>query len=213
MIGHANNPFSRYAVTSSGIGSSPLSHYTGDFSPFKLANGLAFVANGAVVDVTSQPNRMIGTFSYRPSSAFTPTNALLAPDPELGRVFFFTSGLLAYDTSTFLQTANVPINLAATEPAGTVPSTVDVVRWGQDGVAALTSSGNIYILRGPAVAPQLLQAGPTPTLGPNAPSSLTHGSGNTVLTLSGTNFPPGSCCHLERLIPHNQLGRRNACCR
>ena len=35
-------------------------------------------------------------------------------------------------------------------------SGLDVVRWGQDGLALLTSGGHIYFLRGPVVLPELL---------------------------------------------------------
>jgi hypothetical protein len=74
---------------------------------------------------------------------------------------------------------------------GSTPTPVDVVRWGQDGVAALTASGNIYLLRGGAVLPQLLQTNTPPVLNSSSPGSLGHGSGNTVLSIAGSNFLPG----------------------
>jgi trimeric autotransporter adhesin len=68
---------------------------------------------------------------------------------------------------------------------------VDLVRWGQDGLAALTSGGHIYLLRGAFVVPQLLAANPAATLTSSSSSTITHGSGNTLLTLTGSNFLPG----------------------
>jgi hypothetical protein len=42
-----------------------------------------------------------------------------------------------------------------TDPdAGT--NAVDLVRWDQDGLAALTTSGQVYLVRGAAIVPQLL---------------------------------------------------------
>ena len=61
---------------------------------------------------------------------------------------------------------------------------------GQDGLAALTSTGTIYLLRGPAVVPQLLEINSPPVLASSS-VGLVHGSGNTILTLSGTNLLPG----------------------
>jgi hypothetical protein len=70
-------------------------------------------------------------------------------------------------------------------------SPVDTFRWGQDGLAILTSTGNLYLLRGPAIVPQLLNTNTPATLSSSFLTSITHGTGNTVLTLTGTNFVPG----------------------
>jgi len=67
----------------------------------------------------------------------------------------------------------------------------DLIRWGQDGLAALTSSGHLYLLRGAAVVPGELTANSAATLTSSSSSTLTHGSGNTLLTLTGSNFLPG----------------------
>ena len=204
VIGYGDYAFSLYAVTTSGLGGTPLSHFTGDASPFKLSNGLAFVNNGTVVDVTSQPNSVVGSFPLNP--AYYGSNLLyLEPDTELGRAFFLLNydgistysaggaptGLAIFDTKTFAGVGYVPLDMAAIEPTTFNPSAVDVVRWGQDGIAGLTNSGNIYLVRGPAIVPQLLETQTAPVLSSNVSGTLTHGSGNTVLTLSGSNFLPG----------------------
>ena len=204
VLGYGDYAFSRYAVTASGLGGTPLSYFTGDSSPFKLANGLAFVNNGAVVDVTSQPNRLVGTFPLSP--AYYGSSLLyLEPDAELGRAFFLLNydgtstysasgaptGLAVFDTNTFAGVGYVPLNMAAIEPSTFNPSAVDVVRWGQDGIAGLTGAGNIYLVRGPAIVPQLLETQTAPVLSSSISGTLMHGSGNTVLTLSGANFLPG----------------------
>jgi hypothetical protein len=203
LVAGCNSPLlQRYTVTSSGV--NPLdvaasSSLLAASGPFKLVNGMAFTSNGGVADVKSQPARQLGTF---PFSFSTNTQASVMPELTLGRVFFLAaydgatyssvnpSGIAAFDPNTFLPAAFVPLNIAAIE--GTLPYTpMDVIRWGQDGLAALTSSGTIYLLRGPAVVPQLLQTNTPPILAASSPGTVQHGSGNAVLTLSGTNFLPG----------------------
>lgn len=68
---------------------------------------------------------------------------------------------------------------------------VDLVRWGQDGLALLTSTGQVVLLRGPFVTPQLLVTNTAATLSASSSTTLSHGSGNVLLTLTGSNFVPG----------------------
>jgi trimeric autotransporter adhesin len=68
---------------------------------------------------------------------------------------------------------------------------LDFVRFGQDGLALLTNTGQIVLLRGGFVVPELLQQNSPASLTAASNTSLTHGSGNTVLTLTGSNFLPG----------------------
>ena len=52
-----------------------------------------------------------------------------------------------------------PTAISSTVPSGTSGPSVtytDLLHWGQDGLALLTSAGQIAILRGPFVVPQLL---------------------------------------------------------
>jgi hypothetical protein len=97
-------------------------------------------------------------------------------------------GLLSYDSGNYLRNAVLPLNMPAIEGT-TSYSVVDLVRWGQDGLAALTSTGHIYLLRGPFVVPQLLNSNSPAVI--SSGSTLTHGSGNTLLTITGSNFVPG----------------------
>jgi hypothetical protein len=69
---------------------------------------------------------------------------------------------------------------------------VDVFRWGQDGLAVLSSGGYVYLVRGGAIVPELLSVNPAATLAASSANSIAHGSGNTLLTLTGTNFIPGA---------------------
>jgi hypothetical protein len=97
------------------------------------------------------------------------------------------AGVVAYDTNSFLPTSFTPFAVDSSD--GLPISGVDLFRWGQDGIAALNSTGTIYLMRGPAVVPQLLGTSTPPVLA-SAPT-LQHGAGNTVVTLNGSNFLPG----------------------
>lgn len=103
----------------------------------------------------------------------------------------FVSGIVAYDQKTFLPAAAV--NLSFPQLSGSqVTGAVDIVRWGQDGLAALTTGGQVYLLRGPVVASQLLNpASPPPVLSASSIVTASHGTGNILLTLTGSNFVPG----------------------
>ena len=127
----------------------------------------------------------------------------VAPDASLQRTFltvnstsidafFAQNAIEAFDNNTYLLSATIPVNFAATEgsqnPDWTIP---DLLRWGQDGLAALTDSGHIYLFRGAAIVPQLLNQNTAATLTSSSTISITHGAGNTLLTLTGSNFVPG----------------------
>ncbi len=126
----------------------------------------------------------------------------MEPDTSLQRTFFLGNsvptsnyygppdGIIAYDQNTFLPTATLPLNMLSIE-GNTSFTGVDLVRWGQDGLAALTSSGHLYLLRGAAVVPQLMNQNSAAVLSSSSVTTVAHGSGNTLITLTGSNFVPG----------------------
>jgi hypothetical protein len=192
---------SRYTVTPSGIGSL-ISSIPIDGSAFKLAKGVAYSSSGNIVDVTALPSKKLGTLAVTPPYYGSQADSV-APDLAIGRVFLTASqdggtynvlggsGVVAFDTTTLLPTGYTPF---AVDSSVSPPITgVDLFRWGQDGIATLNSTGTIYLMRGPAVVPQLLGTSTPPALA-GAPT-LQHGAGNTVVTLSGSNFLPGVAAH------------------
>ncbi len=172
-------------------------------SPFVLAGNLLFTGAGGVADISTLPARPLGSFSL--GSYSTNVTASVAPDPAIGRAYFLAAfdgistynpglftpnGIVTFSTTSFLPTAFLPLNIAAIDPPSQYDTSVDIYRWGQDGIAALTSAGTLYLARGPAILPQLLQPSTAPV--PNPPTTaLQHGSPNTILTLTGSNFQPG----------------------
>lgn len=163
-------------------------------SGFKLSRGIVFGAGGGVADPTTTPPSMFGQYAAYGS---------VAPDAWLGRTFFLgcptsssysycgsINSLLAFDQGTFRQTDYV-----------TLPTTTgtNLIRWGNDGLAfraktgsGLAGSGQIYIVRGPVVVPQLGGSNATPALTSVSPNSGSATSGNIYLTIVGTGFVPGA---------------------
>ena len=190
-----------FGVTATGVSSSAGSSYTlNRFGCFKIVNGKAYAWQGGVASLSSSGTAtQVGSFTL-PTTYYSygSGNASVAPDPSLGQVFFsgntslntygYTDGLLSYDTSTYLRNAMLPLNVQAIEGTSNY-SIVDLVRWGQDGLAMLTSTGHIYLVRGPFVVPQLLNSNTAATI--SSTSTLTHGNANAVLTITGSNFVPG----------------------
>ena len=127
------------------------------FGCFKLSGGLAFSVYGGVANPTPDPAVQIGTFNLQTlNSYFSSSPGNVAPDASLQRTFFAVddanySGspdhIAGFDNKTFLGTNSIALPFAATE-GSTSFSIVDLVRWGQDGLAVLTSSGHLYFLSG-----------------------------------------------------------------
>jgi trimeric autotransporter adhesin len=203
-----------YPVTSTGLTASYANQYTlNSFSAFRLSGGIAFADAGGVANPSSTPPQSMGVFlPITPTTSlysYYGTNGqLVEPDTSLSRIFFaaypaitaqsspfstLPMGLVAYDEATYLPSATLPLTaLSSIGSGGTLATYTDLLRWGQDGLALLTSAGQIAILRGPFVLPQLLNQNAAATLSGASPSAITHGSGNVVLTITGTGFIPGA---------------------
>ncbi len=195
-----------YTVTSAGFTYYNYSQYTestlNHFGCFKVSGGLVFSINGGIANPSTVPATQVATLAGPGVGGFSTTQAL-APDVSLQRAFYpainlsntynFSGqdGITAFDLNTYEPTFTMPLNMAAIEGT-TSYSQVDIVRWGQDGLALLTSAGHIYLLRGAAIVPGLMQSGQTAaSLSAVSSSSLAKGSGNVLLTLTGASFAPG----------------------
>lgn len=106
---------------------------------------------------------------YLPVSSYAiSNNQIVEPDVSLSRVSFLTStnntsyysasdSIVAYDKNSYLPLTTIPSPMSTVE-GNTSYTSIDLVRWGQYGLAALTSGGHIYLLRGPVVVPQELNS-------------------------------------------------------
>jgi hypothetical protein len=190
-----------------------------DFGCFKLSGGLAFANAGGVANPATVPATQIGVFPVGGGGGYT-TWGSFAPDTSLQSAFFMVDtqivvnpscnfpsnfdgigyctylpnttadGIESFNENTFVPTGSVYLNMEAIEGNSSYTG-VDVIRWGQDGLAVLTSGGHIYLMRGPFVVPQLLNLNSAASLASSSITSITHGAGNTLLTLTGSNFVPG----------------------
>lgn len=196
----------RYSVNANGvtqIDSTALNGYAGGF---ELEDGWLYGAGGGIANPATTPPSQIATLSLIDfyGSGTSPLGEGIAADPGLGKDFLMLEnvagtqayGLARYDLTTYLPETvlNIPAAIA------NVSGNWTMLRWGQDGLALLTSEedyttdqmvSTLLLLRGPFVAPQELGTAAAATLGSSSAASLTHGSGNTLLTLTGTNFLPG----------------------
>jgi hypothetical protein len=169
---------------------------------FKLSGNLLFTQAGGVVTTAVSPAIQVGTFEGMPNiSVYGAGIKDFDPDTSLGLTFYLTSSqpnlysaifdsITAFDNQTFMPVMSLPLPFETFE--GTTGFTgVDVVRWGQDGLAILSSGGHIYLVRGGAIVPELLSLNPPAVLTASSFTSISRGAGNTDLTLTGTNFIPG----------------------
>ena len=194
-----------YTVNSSGLtANTPAAATLNRFNCFRIANGKAFASAGGVAQLTSGGGMtQIGSFTL-PSQYYYnygSGTAIAAPDVSLGQTFIpsysgsstysnYLDGVISYDNGNYLRTGSIGLNIPTIE--GSTNFTVqDMVRWGQDGLALVTSTGHIYLVRGPFVVPQMLNANSAATLTGASSTTIARGSGNTLLTVTGSNFVPG----------------------
>jgi trimeric autotransporter adhesin len=195
-----------YPVPSGGFLFGAAAQGTGlnGFGCVATSNGIAYGTNGGVADPSTTPATSVGVFPNSLTNAIFNYNWLQngVPDTSLKRSFFLVDinapcspcyvpgGIAAYNQTNFLETDIASLTMSTIE-GNTSYKAVDLIRWGQDGLAALTSSGRVYLLRGPVVVPQELNSNTAATLTSSSPNAIAHGSGNTLVTFTGSNFVPG----------------------
>jgi trimeric autotransporter adhesin len=179
----------------------------GDYgSTIQLVDGLIYGVGGGIVNPATTPPSQIATlplFDFY-ASGIAGEGVAVDADPSLQKDFLMMEnlagtlayGLTRYDLTTYLPEAliDIPLPLTGNEDTWTM------LRFGQDGLALFSSGENysngqtatsIILLQGPFVSPQLLATSSAATLTSSSSSSITHGVGNTLLTLTGTNLLPG----------------------
>jgi len=195
-----------YSVTGAGLVNGSYPYYSGatlqHMDCMKIDGNLLFGQAGGVATLSGAVSAQTGVFQGITFASNYGTGIKdFAPDASLGRSFHLTSSstypnegvfdrIAAFDIATFMPSGILALPFSTIE-GSTGFTGVDMVRWGQDGLAVLSSGGNIYLVRGPVVVPGLLGTNTAPTLTSSSSPTLTQGSGNTLLTLTGTNFQPG----------------------
>jgi hypothetical protein len=202
------NTFYRYSVNAAGltlIDSTTLQDLAGYNGQFQVANGLIYGGDGGIINPNPTPPVQIATLPAieLPGSVEAGEVEGSVADPSLQKQFLMFNnfgGSTAYDLVRYDLTSYLPESaLALPSSLATIGSNWTMVRYGQDGIALLTTTaynGNgpdtlLVLLRGPFVAPQELGTDPPAALTSSSASTITHGAGNTMLTLTGSNFLPG----------------------
>jgi hypothetical protein len=192
--------FDHYTVTSAGFTYYDYQQYTesalNHFGCFKFSGGLAFAARGGVANPATVPATQLGFFG---GGVQFPTFNAFAPDSSLQSAFYMVNlapdggepdGIQAFNQNTYLPTSNVFLNMETIEGNYSYGG-IDLIRWGQDGLAVLTNGGHLYLMRGAFVVPGEMETNSVATLTSSSATTITHGAGNTLLTLTGGNFLPG----------------------
>jgi trimeric autotransporter adhesin len=205
VLAAPDNPDSDEGVTSFPVTPSGISR--GSNTPvttacFKLIAGIAYGETGAVINFNPATPLYTGKFNGAIPLVGGVSGFGMEADPSLNAAFYPTlassssaygtfDSISTFNTTTFVTTSVLSLPFASIEGSTASFSPVDTFRWGQDGLAILTSTGNVYLLRGPAIVPQLLNTNTAATLSSSSLTNVTHGNSNTLLTLTGANFIPG----------------------
>jgi hypothetical protein len=201
--------FYRFSVDASGateIDGTTLNGMGGFGGDFQLANGLVYGAGGGIINPVTTPPSQIAVLPLLDfyNSGDNGESAGIVADPSLQKEFVMLEnlagtlayGLVRYDLTTYTPEAIIDMPASTTN----IDGSFTILRFGQDGLALFTSAedystnqivSQIMILRGPFVTPQELLTDSAASLTSSSTSSITHGTGNTLLTLTGTNFLPG----------------------
>src|SRR5262249_27695084 len=153
---------------------------------FSAASGLIFGEGGEVVSSSGSPT---ANFNVRGPMAIDPAlNAAFV----LPQLFFSGGNLQAFDLTRFTLSRSITVT-------GVTGTPRRLIRWGQNGLAFNTDSGQIVLIAGnfldPVTSPSPLPVpspSPTPTPNPNpsapvisllSPGSAVAGSGDFTLTV------------------------------
>jgi len=165
---------------------------------FQYSGGLIFGGSGEEFNPVT--GLLQGTFDVGSTCC---SAAQVLPDSAIDRAFalaqtpFFSSfGITSYNLSQF-----TPLAVASLAEFGSNPnSTSDLIQWGPNGLAFIMTSGccgtpttQIVLVQSPTLLltdPQAVK--PAPVAHSSIPATVTHGSGNTLLSVRGSGFVPGS---------------------
>jgi hypothetical protein len=200
--------FYRYSINANGltlIDGTTLDGMGGFSGGFMATNGLIYGFGGGIVNPSTTPPSQVQTL---PRIDFygdgdVGSSVGVAADPSLQKSFLMLEntagtwayGLVRYDLTTYLPEAVLDMP----QSASGIESTWTMQRFGQDGLALLSVDSigvttpviQLLLLEGPFVAPQELSRNTAASLTSSSASNITHGSGNTTLTLTGSNLLPG----------------------
>ena len=160
------------------------------------AGGLIYGNGGQVLNPST--GLLVGTYDLIGGCCYN--NTQIVPDPAIDRIFavgntpFFSSfGITAYDLQKFTPVAATDLS----QFDGSTPSP-SFLHWGNNGLAFVITAGccgnnppQLAIVQSPAMF-ATGSKDPVPNALSLSPSNVTHGSGNLLVGITGTNFVPNS---------------------
>jgi len=197
--------FYRYSIDASGvtlIDGTTLNGFGGFGGKFALDGGLVYGSAGGIVNPSTTPPSQVGLL---PLGNGLYSNSLtgggVVPYAAQSKAFVVgvnTAGTAAnylerFDTQHFTMEQQLQL------PGGSISALAGTL-WGQDGLAYVlptTTTTNsqvtqIFLIRGPFVLPAEATSNATPSLISSNQSTITAGSGNLYLTVTGSGFLPGA---------------------
>jgi trimeric autotransporter adhesin len=199
LYGYDSGTLSQIAVSSTGGALTTQWNSIVNGLNVQYAAGLIYSADGDVFNPAT--GLLLGTYDV--GSPCCSTNQVL-PNSAINRVFavgntpFFSSfGITSYNLPQFTPEAVASL-AALVPPFSGAPSVSNLIQWGTNGLAFILPAGGstnsqIVIVQSPTLLLTATKtASPTPVLKSLSPTTATHGTGNFLMTVHGSNFVPGS---------------------
>ena len=195
--------FYRYSIDSTGvhkIDDTTLAGMGGFGGRIALDGGLVYGAGGGIINPSTTPPSQLAVLPM----GYGCCGTSLAGDgviPYTAESRSFNIGVNVAGTwATYLErfdTQHATLEEMIPLPANAA-GVASATRWGQDGLALIltgqqystTPPNQVLLIRGPFVLPSEVASNAAPSL--TTPAALTHGGGNTMLSVSGSGFLPGA---------------------
>jgi trimeric autotransporter adhesin len=198
--------FYRYTVDASGaeqIDGTTLDGMGGFGGVFALDGGLVYDSGGGIINPNTTPPSHVAVL---PLGSGPYASGLIGGGvvPYAAESKAFNIGVNVAGTAmTFLErfdTKHFTLEDQIQFPTSNI-SKVSGTRWAQDGLAYIipasssslnTQPSQIFLMRGPFVLPAEAASHPAPMLISTDQGTITAGSGNLMMTLTGAGFLPGA---------------------
>lgn len=223
--------FYRYSIDATGvkqIDGTTLNGFGGFGGKLAIDGGLVFGSSGGIINPSTTPPSQVGVLALgNPPYSSSMVAGGVVPYQAESKAFLVgvnTAGTAAsylerFDTQHFTLEQQIQL------PGNSI-SAMSGTRFGQDGLAYVVPSTTdsktpqIFMIQGPFVLPAEAASSPAPTVISASQNTLTAGSGNLYLTVTGTGFLPGAVVlwngsprtstfvdssHLQAAIPASDL--------
>ena len=208
FAGYSFGDLYSYSVGPSGFTLSESASFNGlgQAPSFPLPGGLIYGASGGIINPSTTPPSQVASLDLPDfyDEGITPEGVSVVADPSIQKDFLMlenTAGTWAYGLERYSTVNYLPeATLGMPSSVSNILTGYTMFRWGQSGLAILASANTqvdssavtqVLLIQGPFVTPQLLGTGTAATLTSSSTSSIAHGAGNTLLTITGSNFAPG----------------------